>query len=237
MTDRTPEQASGARVAPAADYDTFVDWTKRLEREGPFFRGAFEAHRVRTVLDVGCGSGRHALMWAGWGLDVVGADIDPSMLAQAEINRREVARSIEAVGGTITFVDAGFGTLESAGLGGFDAVTCTGNALPHVAGPAGLKEALEDFAAVLRPGGLLILHLLNHDRLLTEHLRAIPPVVRETDEGTRVLQSARPVMERVEANMLAAISPKDRADLISLLGSLIDQGGQPLPGVSSTGRS
>ena len=61
--------------------------------------------------------------------------------------------------------------------------------------------------------------------------------IKLTHEGARVLQSARPVMERVEANMLAAISPKDRADLISLLGSLIDQGGQPLPGVSSPGRS
>lgn len=174
------------RVAPAADYDTFVDWGKRLEREGPFFRRVFEAHGVRRVLDVGCGSGMHALMWAGWGLDVVGADPDDSMLAQAEVNRLKAAGAVAAAGGRIGFIKTGFGELVSAGLGGFDALTCAGNALPHVAGHDGLREALEDFAAVLRPGGVLVLHLLNHDRLLAQRVRSIPPVVRETDQGTRV---------------------------------------------------
>jgi len=179
-SDRAPH------VAPASDYDTFVDWGKRLEREGPFFRRVFDAHGVRRVLDVGCGSGMHALMWAGWGLDVVGADVDDSMLAQAEANRIKAADGIRAAGGTIEFTRKGFGELASAGLGMFDALTCAGNALPHVAGHAGLRDAFEDFAAVLRPGGVLVLHLLNHDRLLAQRIRSIPPVVRDTDAGTRV---------------------------------------------------
>jgi glycine/sarcosine N-methyltransferase len=165
------------RVAPAADYDTFVDWNKRLVREAPFFSSQFEAHGVRRVLDVGCGSGMPTLTWAKWGLDVVGVDPDASMLAQAEV---------DAAGGSIAFVEGGFGGLEALGLGTFDAVTCTGNALPHVAGVEGLRAALADFAAVLRPGGIVILHLLNHDRLINGRIRSIPPVVRETAEGTRV---------------------------------------------------
>jgi len=181
-----PQAPTAARVAPASDYDTFVDWAKRLEREAPFFRRVFEEHGAHRVLDVGCGSGKHALMWAGWGLDVVGADPDDSMLAQAEANRLQELASVEAAGGSITLAKTGFGDLASSGLGSFDALTCTGNALPHVAGHAGLREALDDFAAVLRPGGVLVLHLLNHDRLLAQHVRAIPPVVRETEEGTRV---------------------------------------------------
>lgn len=186
MTPEKSAQTSAPRVAPASDYDTFVDWGKRLEREGPFFRGLFEANEVHRVLDVGCGSGMHALMWAKSGLDVVGADPDDSMLAQAEANRADAAPAVEAAGGHIAFVKTGFGSLAAAGLGVFDALTCTGNALPHVAGRAGLREAFEDFAAVLRPGGVLVLHLLNHERLLAQRVRSIPPVVRETDEGTRV---------------------------------------------------
>ncbi len=173
-------------VVPASDYDTFVDWDRRLAREAPFFRARFAAHGVRRVLDAGCGSGMHAIMWAKWGLKVVGADPDPAMFAQAEVNRAAAQADIDAAGGSITFIDAGFGEYSALGLAPFDAVTCTGNALPHVAGAEGLRAALEDFAAVLRPRGIVVLHLLNHDRLIADAIRSIPPVVRDTDDGTQV---------------------------------------------------
>jgi glycine/sarcosine N-methyltransferase len=169
------------------DYDTFVDWKKRLMREAPFFTSQFEAHGVRRVIDVGCGSGMHALMWAKWGLDVVGVDPDPAMLARAEAHRAEAQAEVDAAGGSIAFVAGGFGGLTALGLGAFDAVTSTGNALPHVDGAEGLRAALADFAAVLRPGGLLVLHLLNHDRLIAGNVRALgSPVVRDAPEGTFV---------------------------------------------------
>jgi glycine/sarcosine N-methyltransferase len=168
------------------DYDRFVDWGKRIARESPFFRREFEEHEVRRVLDVGCGTGMLPIEWAKWGLDVVGVDPDAGMLAKAVLNADEAGEEIAAAGGSVAFVSAGFGQLASLSLPRFDAVTCTGNALPHVNGPTGLREALADFAAVLRPGGLLVLHLLNHDRLIDGQVRSIPPVVRDTPEGTRV---------------------------------------------------
>lgn len=174
---------SGAKPEPAADYDRFVDWPKRLAREAPFFRREFEAHQVRRVIDVGAGSGMHAAMWAEWGLDVVAVDPDPSMLAQAERNAGSAADAIEAAGGSLELVAGGFGELASLGLGSADALTCTGNALPHVAGRSALAPTLRDFAAVLRPGGLLVLHLLNHDRLISGNVRVIPPKLREDQDG------------------------------------------------------
>lgn len=180
------DQARQAPAAPASDYDTFVDWPRRLEREAPFFRAHFATHGVRRVLDAGCGSGMHAIMWAKWGLDVVGADPDPSMLAQAEVNLAAARGEVEAAGGSVVFVSAAFGGLAQLGLQPFDSVTCTGNALPHVKGLSGLREALADFAAVLRPGGLLVLHLLNHDRLIASGIRSMAPVVRDAADGTHV---------------------------------------------------
>jgi SAM-dependent methyltransferase len=180
------DEARSGGTAPASDYDTFVDWPKRLAREAPFFRAHFATHGVRRILDAGCGSGMHAIMWAKWGLDVVGADPDPSMLAQAEANRATAHGEVAAAGGSVVFLPAGFGGLASLGLEPFDAVTCTGNALPHVDGLDGLHEALADFAAALRPGGLLVLHLLNHDRLIAGHVRSMAPVVRDSADGTHV---------------------------------------------------
>jgi len=185
MTFGTGASAPGG-VEPAADYDRFVDWNKRLEREAPFFRREFEAHGVHRVIDVGSGSGMHAVMWATWGLDVIGVDPDASMRAQAEFNATASAHEIEAAGGSVRFVDGGFGDLAGLGLGMADAVTCTGNALPHIPGPEALLPTAKDFAAVLRPGGIAVLHLLNHDRLIKKGLRSMPPVVREAVDGTWV---------------------------------------------------
>ncbi len=167
----------------ATDYDSFVDWGRRLARETPFYSEAFAERGVRSVIDVGSGSARHAIVFAGWGLDVAAVDPDQGMLEQAGQNLAAAEDRILSAGGRLRLVKGGFGELAAAGLGPVDAVTCTGNALPHVEGEAGLERALADFASVLRPGGLLVLHLLNHARLMEGEIRTIPPVVRDTSDG------------------------------------------------------
>jgi SAM-dependent methyltransferase len=178
--------AEESRIAPASDYDQFVDWSKRLGREEPLFRWAFAVAGANSVIDVGAGSARHSIMFARWGMRVDAVDPDESMLAQAEANIAEAADSVATSGGEIHLVTGGFGQLASLGLGPADALVCTGNALPHVEGHEGLRKTLADFAAVVRPGGVLVLHLLNHARLLDSRPRVIPPVLRDTAEGTKV---------------------------------------------------
>lgn len=167
-------------------YDEFVDWDARLTREAPFFRDLFLTEGIQRIIDVGAGSARHAIMFATWGLDVVAVDPDPDMLEQAHDNARRFASDIEAGGGSLQIVEGGFGQLYRLGLDKFDALTCTGNALPHVAGRDGLTEALADFASVLVPGATLVLHLLNHGALLAKRPRSMPPKVRDTAEGTKL---------------------------------------------------
>lgn len=175
--------AVGQAGGGAHDYDTFVDWDSRLAREGPFFADVFAESGVHSVIDVGAGSARHAILFAGWGIDVTAVDPDESMLEQAEANIAQAESRFLASGGRVRVMPGGFGELARLGAGPADALTCTGNALPHVSGEAGLEAALADFSAALRPGGLLVLHLLNHSRLLVSRIRAIPPVVRDIPDG------------------------------------------------------
>jgi len=174
------------RSHSGGDYDDFVDWDARLTREAPFFRALFESEGVSRIADVGAGSARHAIMFATWGLDVTAIDPDESMRAQAEANVARFAPELEAGGGRISVVQGGFGGLHELNLGLVDAITCTGNALPHVEGRDGLTEALADFAAVMAPGAVLVLHLLNHGRLLASRSRVVPPKIRDTTSGTKV---------------------------------------------------
>lgn len=167
-------------------YGEFVDWERRLDREGPFFRHLFEAGSVTRVVDMGAGSARHAIMFATWGLDVVAVDPSDSMLAEARQNIERYSGQVAVGGGSIELLEGGFGDLQALGVRDADALVCTGNALPHVRGIDGLRAAFSDFATAVRPGGIVVLHLLNHDRLLESRVRAIVPKVRDTQDGMRV---------------------------------------------------
>jgi SAM-dependent methyltransferase len=156
-----------------------VDWDKRLAREEPFFRQVFQEAGVASVVDLGCGTGKHAIAFSGWGLRVIGVDPSEAMLAQAEKNAA-------GSGAPVEFLLGGFGDLAGLVPEPVDAVVCLGNALQHVEGVAGLVPAAEDMRDVLRPGGVLVLHYLNHGRLLAGRVRMLPPAFRETDEGEKV---------------------------------------------------
>ena len=173
-------------VALASDYDTFVNWDARLARELPFFLRHFAEAGANHVVDVGAGSAKLSVAFGLEGLKVDAVDPDDSMLAAAGTNIADAAERITEAGGSVRLQRGGFGELRALGIADADALICTGNALPHSSGPAGLREALADFSAVLRPGAVLVLHLLNHDRLLASHTRALSPMVRDGAHGMRV---------------------------------------------------
>ncbi len=152
------------------DYDRFVNWENRLAYEMPFIERTlreflkFVVADARRVLDVACGTGMHAIELARRGYEVVGADLSVPMIERARENAA-------AAGVRVRFLSAGFGELAgklalSRELSDpFDALLCLGNSLPHVLDAENLVETLTDFAAVLRPGGLLLIQNRNFDAL------------------------------------------------------------------------
>jgi SAM-dependent methyltransferase len=161
--------------ALASDYDRFVDWPGRLAHELPFIERFFREHRVRRVLDAACGTGRHAIALAQKGYEAVGADLSPAMIEHARLGAA-------AAGVDVPFFTAGFGDLAALGQT-FDAILCLGNSLPHVLTDAELAAALADFAALLRPGGLLVAQNRNFDRIWARRERFMGPQVHR--EGDR----------------------------------------------------
>lgn len=148
--------------ALAGGYDQMVNWAGRLQVEGEWLRQQLAG--AQRVLDAGCGSGGHAIAFARWGHQVVGTDLSREMIARA----REAAR---AAGLDITFHEVGFGEIARLTGSDFDAVTCLGNSLPHLLSREALAAALRDFAALLRPGGILILQNRNYDKAWRERQR------------------------------------------------------------------
>ncbi len=62
MSSRVKEATIDREAIPAlVNYDTAVDWPARLEREGPFLLRALADAPKRRVIDLGSGTGEHAL--------------------------------------------------------------------------------------------------------------------------------------------------------------------------------
>lgn len=137
-------------------YEAMIDWPRRLANDGPFLRELFEEFGVRRVADVACGTGHHAAMFHLWGLEVEGVDVSPNMIERARRNFGEQDR--------LRWTVRGF-EQPIPGEEPFDAVTCLGNSLA-LAGDRDLAErAVRNMVGALRPGGLLVLHILNVWRL------------------------------------------------------------------------
>lgn len=71
-----------------ATYSSTPSWD--IGRPQPAFVTLAESGAIRgRVLDVGCGTGEHALMAAGLGLDATGVDSSPAAIALAQAKARD----------------------------------------------------------------------------------------------------------------------------------------------------
>jgi glycine/sarcosine N-methyltransferase len=153
----------------SSDYDRFVDWPSRLTLELPFIMDKLNERGARTVLDAAAGTGMHAIALVQQGYQVAGSDISHGMVEQARMNA-------QSTGVQVRFEIAGFGELEHTfGAASFDAVLCLGNSLPHLLSRHDLDKTLIDFAACLKPGGMLLIQNRNFDTVIANHTRWMEP--------------------------------------------------------------
>jgi SAM-dependent methyltransferase len=154
-------------------YERMINWKARIEREGAFFRDLFEERGTQSVLDVGCGTGHHAIEFARWGLSAAGCDISAEMLRLAERNASEA-------GVIVDFFEAGFADVDKkAGNQKFDAAICIGNSLPHLLSQRELDSAMRSIKRILSPGGVFVSQIRNYARILRDDLRFMPPTSAE----------------------------------------------------------
>jgi SAM-dependent methyltransferase len=158
----------------AEDYDRFVNWEGRLAFEMPFLESQLGLLTTPPgdvhVLDAATGTGMHVLELRRLGYQADGCDLSQGMIEQARANARQA-------GSSPRFETAGFGSLAQTFQDAlpYDALLCLGNSLPHLLNQADLKVALQDFAACLRPGGLLLIQNRNFDAVMQKKERWMEP--------------------------------------------------------------
>jgi len=137
-------------------YEAMIDWPKRLVNEEPFYRRLFQDFGVRSVVDVACGTGRHAAMFHGWDLGVEGSDISPEMIDRARKTHSEAPG--------LRWVVRGFDApIEPAEP--FDAAICVGNSLALASDESTVGRAIRQMLCAVRDEGVIVVHVLNLWRL------------------------------------------------------------------------
>jgi len=156
---------------------------KDYRAEADYIHSLIEKHRpgARTLLDLGCGTGRHANLLAERGYDVVGVDRSPEMLAEARAR---------AKGGKNEFVEGDLRTVRLERQ--FDVVVSLFHVMSYQTTNVDLLAGLATLRAHLAPGGLFIFDCWYGPAVL--NLRPAVRVLRLEDEATAVTRLAEPVL-------------------------------------------
>jgi perosamine synthetase len=209
----------------ARRYDAIYE-DKPYTREAEAIRDVLERESdapPKRLLDLGCGTGRHAQALAELGFEVTGVDRSPAMIAEAKARRGDASRLSLLVQ-----------EIEELDLGGepHDAALLLFTVLGYLGDDESVVRALERVRRHLRPGALLIADVWDRAAVLAE-----PPTNGEkefeTDEGTflrcveaehlpddsrvRVRYRIRDATGRTRADELHDVRYFDEASLRALL--------------------
>ena len=173
------------------DYSRYYDLLYRdkdYAAESDYVHGLIERHRPGSlsILDLGCGTGRHDFCLTRLGHELTGVDLSHEMLAVAQ---REKA-AFGGPGTPPTFVQ---GDVRSLRLGKtFDVVVSLFHVMSYQTRNQDLQAALTTIREHLKPGGLFVFDCWYGPAVLSD-----PPTVRIKrleDDNIQVTRLAEPVM-------------------------------------------
>jgi SAM-dependent methyltransferase len=113
------------------------------------------------VLDVACGQGRHAHLFAEAGLDVDGVDYSEDLLSHARAR---------GTGPSLRYTRADMRSLPAEWSERFDAVVSLSTSFGFFRDPSDDVVAIGEFARVLRPGAALLWHGASRDGVVARFL-------------------------------------------------------------------
>lgn len=165
------------------DYETECDYLEQLF-------GRFSVTPVKSLLDLGCGTGGHALLMARRGYEVTGVDMSELMLQKAKEKAAEQRLSVEFLLSDIRRLDVGCS---------FDAVISMFAVISYQTTNEDLLDAFGSVRRHIKEGGIFIFDSWHGPAVLFERPGER---LREFESEThKVYRFARPVLH-VEKNMV-----------------------------------
>ena len=107
-------------------------------------------HKVKTVLDLTCGTGSQVFFLAKRNYEVVGTDFSPDLLKIARNKAKRERLSLK-------FIDGDMRTIK---VGSFDAAITMFNAVGHLT-KSGFEKAMQNISNNLKDGGIYVFDIFN----------------------------------------------------------------------------
>ena len=140
-----------------------------------FIESLLKKHKVKSILDLTCGTGSQVFFLAERGYDVTGADFSPALLEQAR--NRALRERVD-----VNFIDGDMRTLK---VGQFDAVITIFNAVGHLT-KAGFEKAMKNIRSNLKNSGLYIFDIFNLDAMTDPVVADLAMCVQKEVNGTHI---------------------------------------------------
>jgi SAM-dependent methyltransferase len=148
-------------------YDILSKHYNRLFPDHPAL-GQFIVQYVakdKLAYDLGCGTGRLSALVSSLGMQVIGYDLDRSMVEEAKC----------------AYPDINFRVLDMTDVPDsrkVHLVTCFGNTVVHLS-PERLGMFVSKLKKILHKEGFVVIQMLNYDRIVRNGITELPPI--ETD--------------------------------------------------------
>ncbi len=142
-------------------YYAAVDIEDRMSHEIPDLVKLFSEHKVRNVIDIGCGTGDHVIELARKGLSVIGVDRSLDMIKEA--NKRKLKLS-KAQMANLNFYFGETQPILSRLDVSFDAAIFMGNTISH--NPKNLEKLIEKSSGYLSSKGVMVLQITNFEKVI-----------------------------------------------------------------------
>jgi len=142
----------------------FENWDASMARQGdaiaPLIRAELNLPPPQTarVLDVACGIGTQTLPLAARGFRMVARDLSPAAITR--LQREAEARHL-----VVDAAVADMRQVRSSVLGAFDVVIAFDNSVAHLLNDDDIRTAVQEFLAVLRPGGVFLCSVRDYDKV------------------------------------------------------------------------
>ncbi len=142
-------------------YYASVDTENRLKHEMPDILKLFKENNIKSVLDIGCGTGDHVIELARKGFTAVGIDRSRGMISECNRKKQLVSEEVKK---RVKFYCGDFEEKMSNFKEKFDAALFTGNTIPH--NPHRYKEVIRKAADVLSKNGIMFFQITNFEKVL-----------------------------------------------------------------------